>query len=108
MVPKSPLAIVVCGNMDKAGGLDMWIQDCAAAAENILLAAHAMGLGAVWTANHPYADRMEVTSEVLHLPQNIVPFCVIPIGYPDGNEAPKDKWNPENVTYNAFADGTAG
>ncbi|MBO7624031.1 MAG: nitroreductase family protein [Bacteroidales bacterium] len=107
MLAGAPLAIVVCGNMDKAGGLDMWIQDCAAAAENILLAAHAMGLGAVWTANHPYADRMEVTSEVLHLPQNIVPFCVIPIGYPDGNEAPKDKWNPENVTYNAFADGTA-
>lgn len=102
MLAKAPLAIVVCGDMDKAAGLEMWIQDCSAATENILLAAHALGLGAVWTANYPYPDRVEVTTKNLGLPQNIVPLCVIAIGYPNGSEQPKDKWKLENVSYNIY------
>lgn len=102
MLRQAPLAIVVCGDMDKAmtgKGQAFWIQDCSAATENILLAAHALGLGAVWTGVYPMDERVAEVSKVLSLPQNIVPLCTIIIGYPAEQPKPKDKWKPENVTW---------
>lgn len=105
MLQESTLAIVVCGNMDKAmqgPGQAFWIQDCSAATENILLAAHALGLGAVWTGCYPIEERMATVSQVLGLPENIVPLSVIVMGYPAETPQPKDKWKPENVSYNEY------
>ncbi|MBQ7663579.1 MAG: nitroreductase family protein [Prevotella sp.] len=105
MIKQAGVAIVVCGNLDKAlqgKAQDYWIQDCSAATENILLAAHALGLGAVWTGCYPMEDRVAEVSKVLKLPKNIVPLCVIAIGHPAEQPKPKDKWKPENVSYNEF------
>ena len=105
MIEQAALAIVVCGNMDKAmkgKGQAYWIQDCSAATENILLAAHALGLGAVWTGLYPMDDRVASVSQVLKLPETIIPLCTIVIGHPAENPTPKDKWKPENVSYNEF------
>ncbi len=101
MWKESPLAIAVCGDMEKAlegPAQDFWIQDCSAATENILLAAHALGLGAVWTGCYPMEERVANVRKVLNLPETIVPLCVIVMGYPGENPEPKDKWKPENVT----------
>lgn len=105
MWQESTLAIAVCGNMEKAlegPAQAFWIQDCSAATENILLAAHALGLGAVWTGCYPMEERMANVRQVLNLPEHIVPLCVIVMGYPNEQPEPKDKWKPENVTYNMF------
>ena len=105
MLQESPLAIVVCGDMNKAmqgPGQAFWVQDCSAATENILLAAHALGLGAVWTGCYPIEERMTMVTQVLGLPEHIIPLCVIVMGYPAENPQPKDKWKPENVSYNGF------
>ena len=105
MAAKAPLAIVVCGDMKKTlegGGRAFWIQDCSAATENILLAANALGLGAVWTGTYPSEERVAAVSEVLKLTEDIIPLCTIVIGYPAESPAPKDKWKPENVSYNEF------
>lgn len=105
MLETAPLAIVVCGDMKKTlegKGREFWIQDCSAATENILLAAHAQGLGAVWTAVYPMEERMQPVSAALKLPETLVPLCTIVIGYPAENPAPKDKWKPENVSYNEY------
>lgn len=105
MLQEATLAIVVCGNMEKAlegPGQAFWIQDCSAATENILLAAHALGLGAVWTGCYPIEERVAMVSQVLGLPEHIAPLCVIVMGYPNENPEPKDKWKPENVSYNGF------
>ena len=102
---ESPLVIVVCGNMEKAMegvGQAFWVQDCSAATENILLAAHALGLGAVWTGCYPIEERVANISQVLGLPEHIVPLCAIVMGYPNESPQPKDKWKPENVSYNGF------
>ena len=102
MVRSAALVIVVCGDMDKAlegKAREYWIQDTSAATENLLLAAHALGLGAVWTGVYPMKERVEMTTKVLNLPENLVPLCTILIGYPAENPTPKDKWKPENVTY---------
>ena len=105
MLEKCAVAIVVCGNMEKAlpgKAQEYWIQDCSAATENILLAANALGLGAVWTGGHPMADRVANISKALKLPVTIVPLCTIVIGHPAEQPKPKDKWKPENVSYNEF------
>lgn len=102
MVRSAALVIVVCGDMDKAlegKAREYWIQDTSAATENLLLAAHALGLGAVWTGVYPMKERVEMTTKVLNLPENLVPLCTILIGYPAENPTPKDKLKPENVTY---------
>lgn len=96
------VAIVVCGDKDRfLDGADstLWVQDLSASSENILLTAHALGLGSVWTAVYPHEDRMRIVSGILSLPANLVPFNVIPIGYTSMAHAPIDKWNPAAVIY---------
>lgn len=105
MAAKAPLAIVVCGDMNKAlsgEAREFWVQDCSAATENILLAANALGLGAVWTGTYPNQERCKAVSSVLQLPKNLIPLCTIVIGYPDKENTPKDKWKPENISYNVY------
>ena len=100
MIAKAPVVIVVCGQAIRGGRENQnWTADCAAATENLLLAAEAIGLGAVWTACYPYADRMNLTIEALGLPEDVKPYCIVPVGYPGGNDKPKDKWKPENIHY---------
>lgn len=100
MLPGAGTAIVVCGYSvppTRPGSRDLWEQDCAAATENILLAAESMGLGAVWTAVHPYPDRQEFIRKILQIPQEIYPFSLVPVGYPAGGEKPKDKFDPAKI-----------
>lgn len=95
-------AITVCGDMTRAiegEGRDFWVQDCSAATENILLAAHALGLGAVWTGVYPIAERVGNVSRALALPDSVVPMCIIAVGYPVADQEPKDKWDPSKVHY---------
>lgn len=105
MLGTAQAAIVVCGDMNKAlegWAQDYWIQDASAATENILLAAHGLGLGAVWTGVYPNPELVPAVSEVLGLPSHIIPLNVIPLGYPDESPAPKDKWDESNVHYNRW------
>ena len=103
MLKKAPLAIVVCGNTDKmieGGGRDFWIQDASAATENLLLAAHAMRLGAVWTGAYPSEERCISISKVLSLSDNLIPLNMIVVGYPAEQPQPKQKFKEENISYN--------
>ncbi|MDE6682883.1 MAG: nitroreductase family protein, partial [Muribaculaceae bacterium] len=105
MAAKAPLAVVMCGDMTAAiegEGREYWVQDVSAASENLLLAAHAVGLGAVWCGIYPIAERVNDFSKMLELPENIVPMACICIGYPEGINQPKDKWKPEYVHYNSW------
>ena len=94
MYPEAPCLIVVPA-IERPN--PNWMIDCSAAAENILLAAEAMGLGAVWTACWPYEDRYSVVKEVLGIPENVMPLAIIPVGHPAETPAPKDKWRPEKI-----------
>lgn len=98
-------AIIPCGDLSKAIEGEMgafWINDVSAATENLLLAAHAMGLGAVWTGLHPDMKRAALVQEMLGLPEHIVPLCVVPVGIPAENPAVKDKYIPANIHYNGW------
>ena len=99
MIYKAGAAIVVCGIPQQAHKkfLEYAILDPALASENILLAAEAMGLGAVWTAAYPYPDRMDVVRIILSIPKDVIPLNVIPIGHPTGEDVPKDKFKKEKI-----------
>lgn len=101
----APVAIVICGDLNKSPegeAQDFWVVDCSMMAENILLAAHAHGLGAVFTGAWPTKERGEIVKEFLSIPDNYVVLGVIPMGYPAENPEPKDKWNPDAVHYNVW------
>ncbi|WP_295935296.1 nitroreductase family protein [uncultured Alistipes sp.] len=104
MAAAAPLAVVVCGDLSKGDNLEgaWWMSDAAAASENLLLAAHTVGLGAVWTGVYPRSERVQAVREVLGLPEQIIPLNLIPIGYPADKPAPKQKWAPEKVHKNGW------
>ena len=101
---KATVAIVVCGNQNKEKnkGQGYWQLDGAVASENILIAANAVGLGAVWTAIYPYPDRIPKVQKILSLPDYVIPLNIIPIGYPaerkmrenlyDASRMHKNRW----------------
>ena len=99
MLDKAGAAIVVCGVPDKDAVYSgkYWVMDCSAATENVLLAAHALGLGAVWTAVHPDEEKVRNVRKILAVPQTIIPLNVIPIGVPAGKGAVIDKFREENI-----------
>ena len=99
MLDKAGAAIIVCAMPEKAyeKSLELAVIDSTCASENILLAAEALGLGAVWTAAYLYKDRMDTARKALNMPQDIIPLNVIPVGHPTGTDKPKDKYKPENI-----------
>jgi nitroreductase len=99
MLSKAGAAIIVCTEPEKAAGKskDFAIIDASLAGENILLAVEALGLGSVWTAAYPDADRMAHVRSVLGIPKNVIPLNVIPIGVPTGEDKPKDKYKKEKI-----------
>ena len=99
------VAIIPCGDLSKAIPGEMsafWVNDVSAATENLLLAAHAMGLGAVWTGLHPDMNRAKMVQEMLGLPEYIIPLCVVPVGVPAEQPEVKDKFKAENIHYNQW------
>ncbi len=105
----APLLIALCGDTDKTTMPDgksklpdFWVQDVSAATENLLLAAHALGLGAVWTGVYPITERTAEVANVLNCPSNIIPLAVVRVGYPDEAPEPKNKFKEENISYNKF------
>lgn len=102
---KPACAIIPCGDLSKAIEGEMaafWINDVSAATENLLLAAHAMGLGAVWTGLHPDMNRAGMVQQMLGLPEHIIPLCIVPVGVPAEQPAIKDKYKPENIHFNKW------
>jgi nitroreductase len=100
MLDKAGAAIVVCGIPDKDDTYanDYWVMDCSLASGNILLAAHALGYGAVWTAVYVDNERVRSVRKILSIPENIIPLNIIPIGVPaDRDEKPVDKFIQENI-----------
>ncbi len=101
-IKKTPLFIFVCADttrMTEGQGRELWVQDLSAASENILLAAHAMGLGACWTTIYPIQKKVAGISRTLKLPGNLIPLNGIIIGYPDEPLQPKDKWDEKKITW---------
>lgn len=103
MLSKAPLAFVLLADEEKMSWPEMWQQDLSAAAENLLLEAVELGLGAVWLGVYPLGERVQLLREMFRLKENIIPFCVIPIGYPAGQGNNFiDRYDPSLVHYETY------
>jgi nitroreductase len=103
MLKTAPLGIIVCADMDLEKHRGFWVQDCSNATMNILLAAHDLGLGAVWVAIYPVEDRVANARQILGLPAQVMPLCVVPLGYPANTPEPaKERYNEVRVHRNRW------
>ena len=101
MLAQAAVGIVVVGELDQAHGraLSYLLQDCSACTENILLAAHALGLGACWLGVHPREARVEHLRSVLGIPASIVPMAVVAIGWPAEVPEPRTRYDEAKIHY---------
>lgn len=99
MLYKAGASLIVCGVPELAHHKfpEYAVIDSTLASENILLAAEALGLGAIWTAAYPYPERMAPVRSILHIPDTIIPLNVIPVGHPTGEDVPKQKFNEQKI-----------
>ena len=97
MLPEAGCAIVVCGDLNRDQFNGFWVQDCSAAAQNILLMAQELGLGAVWLGVYPDQSRVQPLAKLPCLPQNIVPLCILSVGYPAENRGEIDRFDPDRI-----------
>ena len=95
----APLGILVCGDIRRAHAesLSYLLQDCAAATENLLLAAPALGLGACWLGIHPREERIAALRSIFRIPEFLIPVAGIAVGVPEGKSAPRTRFDPANV-----------
>ncbi len=102
MVKEAPLAVLVCADTGNARSPDYWVLDCSAATQNILLTAHALGLGAVWLGIHPRQERMEKMAPLVNLPEGVKPLALIALGFPAEHHAFTDRFKPERIHQNTW------
>jgi nitroreductase len=102
MLIEADKAILVCGDIHLEKFKGYWMIDCAAATENILLAAHALGLGACWLGIYPREARMAGMKKLIHLPTHIIPFALISLGYPAEEKPYEERLNTSRIHYNKW------
>lgn len=98
----APLAIVPLANTERMNGTAYLEQDLGAAVENILIEAEELSLGAVWMGIMPREERMARVSEVLKLPEHVVPFAIVAVGYPAEVREAGERYEEERVHYNGY------
>jgi nitroreductase len=97
MLKHAHAAILVCGDLSREQHKGYWVLDCAAATQNMLLAAHAKGLGSVWCGVYPTEDRVANFRRLLALPEGVVPFSLIPLGFPAEFKQAPDRFDGTRV-----------
>jgi len=102
MLNEANVAILVCGDYELVHAPGYLPLDCSAATQNILLAAHSLGLGAVWIGIHPREDRINCLKEIFKLPESIHPFSIISIGYPAEKKMIPKRFDTKRIHYDSW------
>lgn len=103
MCKEASIAILVCGDLSLEKHVGYWVQDCAAATENLLLSIHALGLGGVWVGVYPRDERVKGFRKLLNIPEQVIPFALIPIGHPAEQKPSRpDRYNQSRIHHNTW------
>ncbi len=97
MLKEASVGVLVCGDTELGLEGGYWVQDCSAALENLLLAANALGLGAVWLGIMPRAERVTQARALFGLPDHVVPLGMVSVGHPAEAKEPADRYQAERV-----------
>ena len=101
-VKNAPICIVVLANKDKFIKAGKWIQDLGACTENLLLESVNQGLGACWVGVFPKKKLVNKVRETLNIPENLIPYALIPIGYSEEKNIFIDKFDENKIHRNKF------
>ncbi len=102
MLREAQVAILVCGDTERERYAGHWVQDCSAATQNLLLAAHACGLGAVWVGVYPVEERVRRFQKLFGLPAGVIPLALIPVGHPGERILPAHRFEQARVHQNGW------
>jgi len=104
MLASASVGLVVCGDLSAAhdGQVSYMLQDCSAAVQNVLLAAHMLGMGACWLGVHPREDRMVHVQHTLAIPEGVIPVTCIAVGYPAESKEPRTRYNTQFVHHDKW------
>lgn len=102
MLREAPLAILICGDESLQKYKGYWVQDCSAATENLLIAVHAKGLGGVWLGVYPVEERIIGLRKLLGIPDNVIPFSLVSIGYPAEQKPRANRYDQSRVHYDKW------
>jgi nitroreductase len=97
MLKEAPLAILICGDTTLEKSPGYWVVDCAAATQNLLVAAYALGLGTVWLGVYPRQQRMSDIAQLLRLPDHIKPLALVAVGHPAEKKPANNRYDPLRV-----------
>jgi nitroreductase len=103
----APAAIVVCGNPSRSANPAarlFWVQDCSAAAQNILIAATGLGLGSVWIGVHPVTEFARVVRQVAGLPRHVTPLCIVYVGYAAEEKPSRTQYDEGRVHWQRYGE----
>lgn len=97
MLPQAGCCIIVCGDKNKQGMTGFLVEDCSAAIQNILLAAHGLGLGAVWCGLYPVPQLTRLIDEAVALPPEITPVGMVVLGHKDEEKKSEDRYDESKI-----------
>jgi nitroreductase len=95
-------AILVCGDDKLQHDDGYYVVDCGAATQNLLLAAHMLGIGSCWIGVHPREERKRRFSELFGLPEHVHPFALVSLGYASEEKSTPERFRPERIHYNTW------
>lgn len=102
MLPQAGCCIIVCGDKEKQSRTGFLLEDCSAAIQNILLAAHGIGLGAVWCGLHPVPQLTQLASEVIQLPSTIEPVGMVVVGHKAEEKGPANRFDESKIHHDQW------
>lgn len=104
---RAPLVVAVCGDPAAERHPGYWVQDCSAATQNLLVAAHGIGLGAVWIGVYPIEERVTAVKRILGIPDGITPLGLVAIGHPAETKPPAERFDEAHVHRDGWDNGGA-
>jgi len=99
MLPQAGCGIIVCGDTDRESNIGYLVEDCSAAIENILLAAHGLGLGSVWCGLYPVQERVDAVAKLLSMPSDMIPIGLVVVGHGQDKGREVDRFDESRVHY---------
>ena len=102
MLKQAPVAILICADISLEKFKGFWVQDCSAAAQNMLLEIADRDLGSVWLGVYPIDERVKGIRKIFNLPEHVEPFAIIPVGKPAEEKPPKNEFDKERIHYDIW------
>jgi nitroreductase len=102
LLKSTKAAILICGDTNLEKNIDYIQQNCSAATQNLMLAAHGLGLGSCWIGVYPVKETIEGMKKLFNLPEVIIPISLVSLGYPDENPVAEERFKTEKVHFNKW------